>query len=170
MDDIIKALKELLDTAKAVPNKKLSDIKHVFNGDPYVIPELSLPSITIDAADESWDFRGMNLDQKTHTVHIRLVDNAKRFFDDAENTAKFEKVQFKESQRLMVGGNTGGNTDDDSIIGIIRNNPQLPLSGSNTCEIAKVVSVNYQPSTDRPFKSVEVLIVLECLVVGSRIT
>lgn len=83
MDKAIIALKQLLEASVAEATSPLNDIKTVFYGDPFKIPEDNLPALTIQPINTAYELRGSRYDEKIYSIEIRLVYNSKDYFGDA---------------------------------------------------------------------------------------
>jgi hypothetical protein len=170
MDEVIDAIKQLLDTAKAVPDSRLSAIKNIFNGEPMRIPSSCLPCVTIEQATSPVSYRGTDYMEYDHTVHIRLIMDPAASVDPKEDSTEFQTVQISQTQRRIVAATTGRQVDADSIVGVLLNNPTLPLDGNRTCDVALVQNINYNADKDRPYRTKEALITVVCKSAARRMT
>ncbi len=82
MQRVIKAVQQLLKTTSQNNQSPLYWVKKVFLGDPIAIPESDLPSIAIQPVWTSYAMRWSRTDQKTHILEIRLIYNAKSYFNN----------------------------------------------------------------------------------------
>jgi len=80
MQKVVSAIKTLLEASVADDESPLYGIKRVFFGDPMIIPESDLPALAIQPMSTDFALRGSRVDQKTHTVEIRLIYNQKDYF------------------------------------------------------------------------------------------
>jgi len=80
MQKVVSAIKQLLEASVADDQSPLYGIKRVFFGDPMIIPESDLPALAIQPMSTDFALRGSRVDQKTHTVEIRLIYNQKDYF------------------------------------------------------------------------------------------
>lgn len=169
------ALQQLLQAEIADSDSVLYGIKQVVFGDPRKIPQSNLPAITISPQGSSYNMRGSRYDQKTHSIDVKIVYNAKDFFgsDDAENTT--DKVFIVEDAiNKMEATLTGSHaTDQHSVAGVIQSNSNLPLTENgttvNTAELAKVVGINYPGlSESRGFHTYEAVLTMEVITIGDR--
>lgn len=174
MDRIIRAAQQLLKVAVANRDSPLHDIKRVIYGDPVTIPESSLPVLTISPVITDYNARGNKLDQKTHRIEIRVIYNARTFFQkDTANDVQDKVYAVENMIQKMEVVETGLSTAVYSVAGVIESNPSLPLSengASNaTASIARVVSVSYEGLKNaRGFHTYESVLTAEVIAVGDR--
>ncbi len=170
MDRIIRALCALLQEQTEVSTSPLYGVMRVIYGDPVKIPESDLPCLTVSPVLTEYQARGNKLDQKLHRLEIRLVYNARAFFEkdtEEDDSNKVHAVQ--DVVQKMEKNGTGLSTAVTSVAGIIESNPSLPLAGVATASLSKVVSVNYEGlKTARGFHTYESVLTAEVIAVGDR--
>jgi len=165
MDLVILAIQQLLKKAILLTESNLSDIKNVYYWDPINIPQSSLPALVINPTNSEYIQRGSRYDQKNHSIEIKLIHNAKSFFSE---NPEIEKVAIIQDSIKKIENTFNFETVDNSICGIIEKNFQLPYNWNNTCQLAKILSVNYNLFNTRLFPTYEVIILLSVNVVWNR--
>jgi len=175
MDEIIQAIQQLLKAATLTPNTNLYGIKAVLYGDPRKIPATSLPAITVSPVRTDTLLRGSQYDQESHTIEIRLVYNARDFYESDTSKEIGDRVfavqdAVKKMGKVVAGSHSVGG---DSIRGILAKNLELPLTVSgtttNTAETSRVISTSYPAlSNSRGFHTYEVILTLEATTIGDR--
>ncbi|MEE9117844.1 MAG: hypothetical protein V3U02_04515 [Calditrichia bacterium] len=172
MNNCILAIEQIINNAIKAVDSPLKGVKAVYYGDPKIIPQVNFPAITIQPKGTTYAHRGSRYDQKTHNIEIRLVYNAKSFFD--KNPTKPNKVFALEDAISRVEGLVTGSkeTSDNTIAGLIRKNPSLPLttngSTKNTAEFATTTDVVYVENVARSFPTFEVIVTINVVVVADR--
>lgn len=81
MQRVIQAVQQLLKVSAQDSQSPLFGVKKVFFGDPIAIPESDLPSIAIQPVWTGYSMRWSRVDQKVHEIEIRLIYNAKDYFN-----------------------------------------------------------------------------------------
>jgi hypothetical protein len=170
MDENMKAIKALLDAERLVEGSRLAVIKRVFLGNPPKISQTNLPAITIEQVSTPVRYRGNQYMEYENMIEIRLIQTWKDSFKTDEDAEDYETVQISQQQRLIVAGTTNCQVDEDTIVGVLLNNPTLPLEGSDTSEMAFVREINYNANNDRPYKTKEALITVVCKTVADRVS
>ena len=174
MDRIIRAIQELLQTATQDRTSPLYKIGKVIYGDPVKIPESSLPVLTISPVQSDYQARGNMLDQKTHRLEIRLIYNARSFYEKDTTTGQIDKVHaVEDAVKKMERSDSGLKTATTSVAGVIESNPGLPLTENgqsvNTASLAKVTGISYPGlKNERGFHTYESVLVMEAIAVGDR--
>jgi len=129
METTIALLKALLEA------KLKGKIKSFYIGDPILIPDSSLPCISISPNVSEAAVADNQRDMRTHTIDISLIIDARQYFNKTPN----EMVGTTYLMETMSKENTDGSIDPASILGIIRDN----LSLSTNRFIANEVSIDY---------------------------
>jgi hypothetical protein len=88
MNEIINAIKQLLETSVAQTGQPLDDILRVYNGDPIRVPNENLPCLIIKRGNTEYVMRGSRYDEKIHNVQIILLYNQSQFFSHNVGTLK----------------------------------------------------------------------------------
>lgn len=123
MERIILAVQELLQNAVNQPDSLIGDIKNVIYGDPIVIQDTELPSITISPIRSDYEHRGSRYDQVMHQVEIRLIYNAKDFFGKVlENKTNFASAVWAANEILFTTVSPHGLSVGDFVF-VDGNNP-----------------------------------------------
>lgn len=172
MEKPIAAIQQLIKTAIQEEWSPLADIKKVYFGDPVLIPESSMPAITIAPKTEWYIRRWSRYDQKSYTIEIRLVYNQKLFYGKWDNAEKvfivddcMKKVWQVNNDLQSVSWNT--------ICWIIQKNYNLPFteedeSISYTATDAHVNTVNYQLTQLRWYPTYEAIVQVQATLIGDR--
>jgi len=129
MDATIKLLKTLLEA------KMTGEIRSFYVGDPIVIPDSSLPCISIMPEGTATEIADNQRDTRTHTIKIALIIDARQFF----NSTPREMVGTTYLMEKMSKENADGTIDSNSILGVIRSN--LTLSSNRF--VGNDVSIDY---------------------------
>lgn len=80
MDEIIVAIKQLLQNSVDQVGQPLNDIKVIYDGDPQQIPEDNFPVLVVKPSNSEYQLRGSRYDEKIHNVQILLLYNPKQFY------------------------------------------------------------------------------------------
>lgn len=110
-------------------------IKNFYIGDPIIIPESSMPCISISPNATAVDVADNVRDIRTHTIDIALIIDARQYFNKTPN----EMVGTTFLMELMSKENSDGTIDPSSILGIIRDN----LTLSTNRFMGNEVSIDY---------------------------
>lgn len=157
MNEIIEALRFLINEAKDVWSSPLSFIKNVYYWDPWKLPESSLPAVLIAPDNSSYIKRWSRVDEKSRTLNITIViDRRKLFETDQVDATKIRAIeQVSEGMEKTLNKKTLENT----ICWIVQQNPKLQYNlgswivapASNT----NVLAVDYAISDERWFQTYE---------------
>lgn len=165
MNLIIQAIQQLLKNAVSQIDLPLSDIKKIYYGDPIIIPQSSLPCITIQPTSTNYIQRWSQYDMKQHNIDIKLIYNAKSYFAE---TIDSEKVNAVEDSILKIENTLNFSTNNYTICGTIEKNNTLSLNWMATCQLAKVDKITYWLNEARGFPTYEVTTSIIANVVGNR--
>ncbi len=171
MEKSINAIKSLLETSISQAEQPLSDVKKVFFGDPMIIPESDMPALTIQPMGTRYNSRGNQYDEKTCTVDIRLVYNAKAYF--GQSGIQNDKVfAVEDAIRKVEMMNADHETAQYTVCGTIQKNHNLPYEDGTTtryaCDLAQVTDVQYKLNTERGFPTYEVIVTVKIRIIGDR--
>lgn len=161
MDEIIKSIQLLIKNSIIQIWSPLSDVKKVYYGDPIIIPQSSMPAIAIHPISTNYMQRWSKYDEKTHNIVIKLIYNAKNYFNDNTNIEKIEAIQ---DSILKTEKTLNFETLDNTICGIIEKNPTL----NNNCSLVKVDSINYNFNENRWTPTYEVNINIIAKIIWNR--
>ena len=145
MQTTINLLKPLLEA------KLKGDIKAFYIGDPILIPDASMPCISISPNATATEVADNQRDVRTHTINIALIIDARKYFGKTPN----EMVGTTYLMEKMTKENTDGSVNENTILGVLRKN----LSLSSNRFIGNDVSIDY---TTR--RRTEDLITLEAIL------
>jgi len=166
MFEPITAIQEILKAAVANVASPLYWIKKVYFGDPVLIPESSLPAVTISPKSDNYVRRWSRYDQKEHSIEIRLIYNQKDFFGKEWTDA--EKVSVIEDALLKVGETTTHATDALTICWLIQKNNTLQYVWWYAADDARVTGVTYSLTSVRWFPTYEAIVEVLVTVIGDR--
>ena len=77
INDIRKALLDLIDTKRQNVSSRLADIKGLTIGDPYTFANSELPAVAIVADDGNIAARGTEYDRQTRSITLVVVQAIK---------------------------------------------------------------------------------------------
>lgn len=77
INDIRKALIDLIDTERQDTASRLADIKGLTIGDPYTFANSELPAVAIVADDGNISTRGTEYDRQTRSMTLVVVQSIK---------------------------------------------------------------------------------------------
>ena len=126
INDIRKALIDLIDTKRQDTSSRLSDIKGLTIGDPYTFANSELPAVAIVGDEGNIAARGTEYDRQSRSLTLVVVQSIKDTLG-ADNPNRVE-WDFRLSE--MVEGSI--DDPEDCIIGLIRKNFALQVTGNST--------------------------------------
>jgi len=87
MENIILAIKQLLENAIIAVDSPLAEIKQVYFGDPINIPEKMLPVITIQPISDTFTAVSNCDDEKISNIEVKVIFNQKDYYANNQNSA-----------------------------------------------------------------------------------
>ena len=144
MDRIIEYIISALTTG-VKPSRSIAQIYH---GDPFIIPENSLPCIIVDGVSEEIRTLTSEEDQRIFTVEIRVIYDARRKANKSATTFSAKK----EVEKIIGEANTDMSPKDTTILDVIRD----VVDDNHTYVVkADVTGVNYQVTVARNYPTIE---------------
>lgn len=191
MDLILLALKELYEKAISETGSPIGDIKAVYNGEPSKIPESDCPALILKPIGTRYrpggpGGSGSQVDVRDVAFQAILVLPRKRFYASSYDVPAAESVETApgniregDARKVYVEAKAAEMTEDmdsaqrageNSIVGVVQNNPTLPYSGGTASSNALIEGVEYdtRPTAPRGFSSYEVTVTGRATVRGNR--
>lgn len=100
--------------------KVLGLIKNIYIGDPYIIPNSVMPCLIINPVNTEASVADNARDMYAHDITISLVIDARQYFN-----ATPDKMVGTDFLMTTMEGETSGSINEDSVIGVLRNNLTL---------------------------------------------
>ena len=140
----------------------LKRVKRVYRGDPIIIPQSSLPAVTIRALQSGITWRGNIMDNRLEKYQIRLVFDIRDFLGDSNiKTVKWEK----EATDFFLEENENDNCLKDScIVSILRKN----ISLDNEVQLQTDLALKNEYTDARNYLAFESTLDFNVLVVARR--
>lgn len=170
MNEIIEALRFLINEAKDVPSSPLSFIKNVYYWDPVKLASSSLPAVLIAPDNTSYTKRWSRVDQKERSLNIIIVIDRRQFFE----TDQLDPTKIRAIEQVAEGMEKTLNrrTLENTICWIIQQNPKLEYNpgswiltpASNT----NVDAVDYSISEERSFQTYEATATISVVSIWDR--
>lgn len=175
MDKVLFAIQQIIQ--KSVDEQKLSnvwpnrDVKRVFLWDPVNIAESITPAVVVQPMSTWYNMRGSQYDEKDCMIEIRVVINAKAFFNDTGvHTDTITAVR-----DMVLRLEQSGEVQDtiwDSLAGLIQKNTCLKYDVDwveyRWAVLSQVLSVEYTFNKARWYPTYEWVMKVRAKTIWNR--
>ena len=162
MEKILLAIQALLKISVSQTWQPLEDIKKVIFWDPKILPEDSLPALTIMPIWTEYVMRGSQYDEKTHQIEIKLIYNSKSFFSNNPDPEKIQLI--KDATQKAENTDINWKTLPYTIAWTIQTNTTL----NGTCKLSHIENISYWFNNDRWFPTYEITVTLIAIEIANR--